>query len=103
MKLPSARWFKSVLKEFKAHDTRYICHASKVFQNKWDDPESEFRKNLKRKATIWARIYSNGMVIVNYTDVLFYSNTNNNYLLPDETMRALKIEFLKWLIKKLEK
>lgn len=97
--LPSARWFKSVLKEFKARHDRFICPTSKKFRNKWNK-ESNFASSLKNKAKIWVeRNLQEKVKVCGDIDALFYSNT---YLLNNE-MREIKIEFLSWLIKKLEK
>lgn len=105
MKLPSVIWFESVLEEFKSSPCRFICHASNTFNREWHNSDSGLLKGLKAQARIWLRKTKCKTVVVNDTDVLFYSKDTKDspYLIPDDIMRALKIEFLTWLIKKLEK
>ena len=100
MKLPSARWFKSVLKEYEKGQSQFICFSSPRFHNRWNNNIGKFRDNLQKQAKLWARNNSYGIVEAGSDDVLFYVT---DIYVSMQTRREFRINFLKWLIKKLEK
>lgn len=100
MKFPSADWFKLVLSDFKGFISlirvnKFICVASLMFEEEWS--KKTFKRKLKAYANEWLKECGRDHIMVG-NGTLFIGK---HVWLEDNEGRALRIEFLNWLIAKL--